>query len=173
MLSPGGLRLARVDQVGLVVWDLERTLASYWNRLGVGPWQIYTYGPPLVKEMTYRGRRQDHRMRVAFTWLGNLMLEVIQPLEGPSIYEEFLASGREGLHHVAVYVPDFEAVVSALTRAGFTVLQSGRGYGLHGDGAYAYFDTAAELGLILEVAQAPAARVPPEAVFPKEGRHAH
>jgi catechol 2,3-dioxygenase-like lactoylglutathione lyase family enzyme len=158
----------RIDQVGLVVRDLDGTLRAYWHRLGVGPWRIYTYGPPLVKDMTYRGRRQDHRMRVAFAMLGPLMLEVIQPLEGPSIYHEFLGTGREGLHHLAMYVDDFDGTVAALERLGYPVIQSGRGYGLHGDGAYAYLDTAAELGLILEVAQAPKVRVPPEGTFPPD-----
>ncbi|MER3399109.1 MAG: methylmalonyl-CoA epimerase [Chloroflexota bacterium] len=161
-------QLSRIDQVGLVVRDLAAVILTFWERLGIGPWQIYTYGPPLVKEMTYRGRRQDYRMRVAFTMLGPLMLEVIEPIEGLSIYHEFLESGREGLHHVAMYVDDFEETVAALERLGYPVIQSGRGYGLQGDGAYAYLDTAADLGLILEVAQAPKVRMPPEAVFPPD-----
>src|SRR5579883_460859 len=60
----GPFPLTEVSQVGLVVRDLAVSMRHYWERFGVGPWTVYTYGPPLVKEMTYRGRRQDYRMRL-------------------------------------------------------------------------------------------------------------
>jgi hypothetical protein len=51
-------------------------------------------------------------------------------------------------------------------RQGFTVLQSGRGYGRFGDGGFAYFDTEASLGVILELIEVLRERVPPEAEYP-------
>lgn len=158
--------VTQLHQVGIVVRDLERAMRDYWERFGIGPWRVYTYGPPLVKEMTYRGRRQDYRMRLAFTWVGSLMVELIQSLEGPNIYEEFLQERGEGLHHVLMYVDDLDAAIRDLEARGYPMIQSGRGYGVHGDGGYAYFDTVAQLGTILEVAQVPQERVAPDALYP-------
>ena len=157
-----------LHQVGVIVRDLEQAMRNYWERFAIGPWRVYTYGPPLVKEMTYHGRRQDYRMRIALCWVGPLMIELIQPLEGPSIYEDFLREHGEGPHHVLTYVDDFDAAVRGMAERGYAMLQSGRGYGVHGDGGYAYFDTVAELGLILEVSQVPTERVPPELIYPAQ-----
>lgn len=159
--------ITRLHQVALVVPDLEATARAYWERLGIGPWSVYTYGPPLVTEMTYRGRRQDYRMRLAFARCGELQLEVIQPLAGPSIYDEFLTRQPEGgLHHVAVLVPDLDAASQTMAARGYVMIQSGRGYGAHGDGGYAYFEMPGVLAAILELIELPSERRLPESVYP-------
>ena len=80
----------RFNQIGYVVRDLDAVVRAYADRLGIGAWLLYTYGTPLVKDMTYRGRPQPYRMRIAMAQCGDLQLELIQSLEGPNIYEEFL-----------------------------------------------------------------------------------
>ena len=158
--------VTHINQIALVVRDLDAAMSGYWTLLGIGPWKVYTYGPPLVPTMTYRGRPQTYRMRLALTQVGDLMLELIQPLSGESIYQEHLDRKGEGLHHVGVFVPSFDEAVSEAIRRGYAVLQSGRGYGRWGDGGYAYLDTEDSLGLILELIEIPRERVPPEVEFP-------
>ena len=161
--------LKRVNQIALVVRDLDAAMRRYWELLGIGPWRVYTYGPPLVHDMTYRGRPQDYRMRLALAQVGEIMLELIQPLSGESIYVEHLEGKGEGLHHLGVFVPSFDEAVAEVQRRGYAILQSGRGYGRWGDGGYAYVDTEGDLGVILEVIEIPRERVPPEAEFPARG----
>jgi methylmalonyl-CoA/ethylmalonyl-CoA epimerase len=43
-----------VAQIGILVKDLECTVEMYWKILGTSQWHFYTYGKPLVKEMTYQ-----------------------------------------------------------------------------------------------------------------------
>jgi len=158
--------VTRFNQIALVVRDLEATMRQYWDLLGIGPWRVYTYGPPLVPIMTYRGRSQSYRMRLALADVGDLMLELIQPLSGESIYAEHLEQKGEGLHHMGVFVPVFDEAITEALSLGHTVIQSGRGYGRWGDGGFAYLDTQEALGMILELIEIPRERVPPEAVFP-------
>jgi methylmalonyl-CoA/ethylmalonyl-CoA epimerase len=158
--------IGQLDQVGIVVRDLEAAMRAYHDLLGVGPWRVYTYGPGLVKDMTYRGRRQDYTMRIALTTLGSWIVELVESIEGPNIYEEFLERHGEGLHHVMTIVDDFDAAVARLQSLGYELIQSGRGFGRTGDGGFAYFDTTAELGIILEVVSIPKERVDPELVYP-------
>jgi methylmalonyl-CoA/ethylmalonyl-CoA epimerase len=160
------LPLTHIDQIALVVRDLDAAVRRYWETLGVGPWRMYTYGRPLVREMTYRGRAQEYRMRLALAQVGSLVIELLQPLSGDNIYVEHLDRKGEGLHHVGVFVPSFDEAVAEAQRQGFAVLQSGRGYGRHGDGGFAYLDTEALLGVIVELIEVPRERVPPEAEFP-------
>lgn len=84
--------------------------------------------------MMYRGKAQDFRMRIALADAGDMMIELIQPLSDNNIYVEHLQRKGEGLHHVGMFVPSFDQAVTEAKRQGFSVLQSGRGYGRLGDG---------------------------------------
>ena len=169
MIEPVRFPLEGVNQVGMVVRDLQSTMRHFHEQFNVGGWRLYTYKPPLVKEMTYRGKRQDYAMRIAITMVGPLMLELIQSLQGPNIYEEFLAAGHEGQHHLGIVVPEFGEGVRRFQALGYELIQSGRGFGADGSGGFAYFDTTAAVGTILEVIEFPKRRVPPEMVYPPEG----
>jgi methylmalonyl-CoA/ethylmalonyl-CoA epimerase len=115
-----------------------------------------------MAESSFRGAPGSFAMRLALAG-SNPQIELIQPLSGPSLYHEWLAERGEGLHHLGMRVGDLAAAVGELERSGHRVLQSGRGYGQDGDGGFAYLDTTAELGVVLELIEAPAVRRPPEA----------
>ena len=53
-----------------------------------------------------------------------------------------------------------------MASCGYGVLQQGRGFGLHGDGIFVYFDTQSDLGYLLEAVQVPAERHEPELIIP-------
>jgi methylmalonyl-CoA/ethylmalonyl-CoA epimerase len=106
-------------------------------------------------------------MRLAFCFSDNVQHELIQPLDGPSIYHDFLAERPGGgLHHIGLVVPHLDPAVAQMEAAGYRVIQGGRGYGLRGDGGFAYFDTEPTLGVLLELIERPAERVAPEMVYP-------
>ena len=155
-----------INQVALVVEDLDEAVRRYWERFGIGPWRIYTYQAPLLKQMTYRGRPHVYRMRLALAQMGDVMIELIQPLSDENVYVEHLRQKGPGLHHIGVVVPSVDDAVGDAERSGFRVLQSGRGHGLRGDGAFAYMDTEDVLGMIVEFIEFPKERVAPEAVYP-------
>jgi hypothetical protein len=157
-----------IAQVGILVEDLDQAVENYWKVGGIGPWQIYTYQRPLVKAMHYRGQPADYKMRIALTWIGALCIELIEIVEGPSIYQEFVESRGYGLHHLGVVIEDAETGIAQAEAAGYAVIQDGSGYGLQGDGCYAYLDTEAQLGIIIELMQLPKVRVPPERIYPPQ-----
>ena len=41
-------------------------------------------------------------MKLSVARTGNTMWELIEPVDGPSIYQEFLDERGEGLHHLIV-----------------------------------------------------------------------
>src|SRR3954468_3517242 len=113
-----------VAQVALVVRDLDAALER-WTALGYGPWRVYNYGDNLQ-------RRRDRRGDGSFEMLlavsgGSPQIELVQPVAGPSIYEDWLTERGEGLHHVGLVVEDdFDAAVQRLVDAGFPVIPGGR-----------------------------------------------
>jgi catechol 2,3-dioxygenase-like lactoylglutathione lyase family enzyme len=160
------IRLGDVLQVGIVVKDLEASLERYWTLLGIGPWKIFTYAPPALREATVHGRRVDYAMRIAVAQAGPTQLELIQPLEGPSIYVEWLERHGEGPHHIQSRVESVEEVLAAFEQLGVGVLMSGK----FGEGEFYYLDTEPLFGVIYEIFRrksrpAPDALYPPDAIL--------
>ena len=100
-------------------------------------------------------------MRLALTD-GTPQLELIEPLEGASVYREFLSTHGPGVHHLAYLVESMELGIRTMASAGYRLLQLGSGFGLDGDGAFAYFDTCRDFGVTLELRELPRRRRPPE-----------
>ena len=157
-----------VAQVGIIVPDLERAVAHYWRMFGIGPWHFYTYGKPLVQRMSYHGEESVYRMRIALSYLGPLRIELIQPLEGDTVYADFVREHGYGVHHFGLLVDDMTEALEKAEEAGLEMIQDGAGFGLEGDGHYAYLDTEDLIGVTLELIERPEGRVPPEKVYPPE-----
>jgi len=155
-------------QVGFVVKDLEASVEAYHRLFGIGPWHFYTYGKPLVKRMTRRGKPTEYRMRIALSWLGPLRIELIQPLEGDTVYAEFVRDHGYGLHHLGVLVKDMNGSIAAAAAAGIAMTMDGSGFGADGDGHYAYLDTERTIGTTIELIERPKGRLEPEKVWPDE-----
>jgi catechol 2,3-dioxygenase-like lactoylglutathione lyase family enzyme len=161
----GALDGRPVVQVGIVVADLERSLAAYSGIWGVGPWRCYTYDPELLSSQTYQGKPARYSMALALAGSAP-QLELIQPLEGPSAYTDWLERHGEGLHHVAVEVGSLAAMIEEMEASGYRTIQSGLGFGPDGDGGFAYFDTEGELGLVVEAIEEAARLREPERTYP-------
>ena len=157
-----------IAQIALVVRDLDATVKRYHDVFGIGPWHFYTYGKPLVREMSYRGKPAEYRMRLALSYFGPSRVELIELLEGDTIYGDFVKEHGYGVQHLGVLVEDMKAALCEAARAGYTMTMDGSGFGLDGDGHYAYLDTEDDLGFVLELIQRPQRRHPPERVYPPE-----
>jgi methylmalonyl-CoA/ethylmalonyl-CoA epimerase len=155
-------------QCALVVHDLDAAVRAWVERLAIGPWTGYRLGPPRLRAMLYHGDPVEFTFRHALAWQGGTQFELIEPLEGPSIFADQLAIHGEGLNHIGKYVPDHPAAVAAALAAGFEPLQSARGFGAEGDGAFAYFQPPG-VATIVELIEAPQVRIEPEFVYPPTG----
>jgi methylmalonyl-CoA/ethylmalonyl-CoA epimerase len=140
------LKIGEICQIGIVVRDLQKAVDNYWATLGIGPWQIVRMEPPILREVTLRGKPIEASMLAAIAQSGSIQLELIQPLEGPSIWKEFLETKGVGLHHVQSLVKDPGVVLSAFKEMGVGVLMSGR----IANNTFYYMNTEPLLGIILE-----------------------
>ena len=157
-----------INQVALVVEDLDKAVEHYWKTFGIGPWLFYTYGRPLLKEMTYHGKPTEYRMRLALAQLGPLNLELIEMVEGDTVYADFVSKHGYGVHHFGVKVENMQAALAAARKLGVEMVQDGCGFGVEGDGHFAYLDTEEKIGVMLELREAPRQRHPPDKVYPPE-----
>jgi catechol 2,3-dioxygenase-like lactoylglutathione lyase family enzyme len=155
-----------IAQVAIIVPNLEEAVENYWKLFGIGDWHFYTYGQPLVKRMSYRGEPSEYTMRVALSYLGPMRIELIEMVEGDTVYAEFVQEHGYGVHHFGVLVENMEEAIAEAEAAGLRMTMDGAGFGRDGDGHYAYLDTEDRLGFTIELIERPEGRMPPEKIYP-------
>ena len=135
-----------IHHVGIVVHDVEKS-ATALEASGIGPWAIWTIEPAAT---IVRGQDVPFTFEVGFAAVGDSNFELIAPVEGESIYVDFLQTNGEGMHHTCVAYSSREALHAAkaeLTRQGRELVQSADMGEL---GEFCYFQMP-ELGSLLEL----------------------
>jgi methylmalonyl-CoA/ethylmalonyl-CoA epimerase len=90
----------RISHLGLAVKDLDAAIQLYQQVFGL--------------QIAHRWVAEVDRMEAATFRVGELEIELMQPLEEDSPIGRFIARRGEGIHHVAYRVDD---VAEALNRA--------------------------------------------------------
>jgi methylmalonyl-CoA epimerase len=127
----------KIDHLGIAVRSLDAALRFYQDILGM------TAGP--------RESVAQEKVSVAMLPCGGPRLELLEPTEPDSAIGRFLEKRGEGLHHVALLVPDLNAAVERLKSAGARLLNEPRqGAGGH---TYVFIHPASTGGVLLELIQ--------------------
>ena len=136
-------------QVAYVVPDLAAATERFRATMGV-PYFERLENVTFGAGCRHRGQPAEAAAHLALGYLGEVQVELIEPVRGRSIYSEFLDAGNTGLHHVAFLVPDFAAATAALATSGLECIADGV---LEGGMRveFAYFDATAEAGSFLEI----------------------
>jgi hypothetical protein len=143
------LRFGPVRQNGYVVRDIESALAHWTTVLGVGPFFYFERVP--IEDFRYRGEPSPVEVSIALANWGDLQVELIeQRNDAPSMYRDFLASGQEGLQHVACWYDSLDEPLAEATRRGLAVGQSGC---IGERGRFAYLETESHAGTVVELSE--------------------
>lgn len=140
-------RLSRVAQIGIVVKNIERARAIWAELLGVEEPPILETESWELTHMTFRGKPSKGRAKMSFFNLENIVLELIQPIDGPSTWQDFLKKCGEGIHHIAFHVENLEETLEKFRKMGIKVEQKGEFKG----GCYVYTNSKSELRAIIEL----------------------
>lgn len=116
---------------------------------------------PRVLSDSCDARRERPQLCSLARGAGGTALEIMQPLFGPSIFQEHLDRHGEGIHHLAfdMGLRPWDERLAAFAQRGFPVSQSGR---FNRDNAFAFFDTEAATGTTFETYDTPSGYVWPE-----------
>jgi len=129
----------KIDQIGIVVKDMEKTTNFFEKTFGIGPFLIFETSTETTKG------------KIGVLQLGEVQIELIQILKGETIHTNFIDKGREGLHHLAFFVKDLEKELAGLKKQGIGVVERGEIFGYK----YAYLDTEKSIGITFELVQPP------------------
>jgi hypothetical protein len=136
----------RIVRFAVVVGNAEKVAGHYQEILGIAPW---TFTDKTATDVVLHGRALGNisfSMRSALAQLGDLQIELIQPLSGPSLYMEFFGLHGNGIHHLTFgYVDDADAMVSTMERQGYVIEMRGV---LEGDTEFFCMSTQRKLGAI-------------------------
>jgi catechol 2,3-dioxygenase-like lactoylglutathione lyase family enzyme len=155
-----------IFQFAFVVKNLEDALERYSAAFGAGPWRCWTLTAEDHEQTEYRGGPTSFASRLALND-SSPQLELIEPLTGPSAHLEWLEAHGEGPHHVGIIVDSVADAALQMADEGYPVVHRGSGLGPQRDGAWAYFDTADALGLLIEAVEPPTSMPPVEFIWPE------
>lgn len=160
-----------INHLNVVTADLDATVRIWQDRYGIGPWELYTYSEDMI-DAKVDGEPVKFGMRAGFCHLDpGTRVEIIQPLDDRGPYAASLRrhDGANHIHHLRLDVPDYAEARDRLHGLGLNRVLDGEFDGLEGTSSRAiYFDTAADLGFLVEVADLPEGyvRIEPDGTYP-------
>ena len=157
---------AKISQIAVVVRDLDKAMKAYHQTLGWGPFSVYEHVPPALHDTHLRGVATKYSMLGAETMVHGVCFELIQPLEGPSIYKEWLDQHGEGFHHLAVMkhtAEESDQFKKDMAKQGMGVLMGGR---IGETIEFYYLDTVPVLKIIVESGSGHAIDLKPSRQYP-------
>jgi methylmalonyl-CoA/ethylmalonyl-CoA epimerase len=135
-------------QVGIIVKDIEKSARQWAAFLGEEniP-DIFLAAESKLNPTEYKGKRTDASAKLAFFQLDNITVELIEPVGGPSTWQEFLDTRGEGIHHIAFNIKGMKHYIKSFGEHGIPMVQ----HGGWDTGEYSYMDGSKNLALIIEL----------------------
>jgi methylmalonyl-CoA/ethylmalonyl-CoA epimerase len=136
-----------VTQIGIIVRDIETKARAWSSILGLPMPEIIITDTLDKTRAEYNGKPTTARAKLAFFHMGQLDVELIEPIGEPSTWKDQLDQHGDGLHHIAFQIKGMQEKVTYLSSQGVPLVQRGEYTG----GRYAYLDGVPQLGTILEL----------------------
>ncbi len=141
--------MQKVVQIAIVVRDIEAA-AKHWAALLNKPVpEIRTTRPGNEVDVIYRGKPSNGQVKLTFFILGDVVIELLEPITEGTAWKEFLDEHGEGVQHIGFKVVDVDNMSAELEKAGYPIIHKGR-YDSD-DGTYIYYDTQDALGVVIEL----------------------
>ena len=127
-----------IDHLGIAVRSIDQALRFYRDQLGLS--------------VTLRETVEQEKVHAAMLPVGDSRIELLEASQADSVIAKFIEKRGEGLHHVAIKVPDLNEAVAQMRAAGARLLNEPRsGAGGH---LYTFVHPSSTGGVLLELIQA-------------------
>lgn len=137
----------RFVQIAYHVADIDEAISRYSRTLGVGPFIVRRHIG--LDPVSYRGSPSSLDISAAHVQAGPVQIElVMQHCDNASAFRDMYAPDQEGVHHVALFPEDYNAMIAHYVDQGFEVATELVTPEKRGA---AYVDTTRALGHMIEV----------------------
>lgn len=109
--------IKKIDHIGIAVHSLEKAIPFFESALGLkflGIEQVESEG-----------------VKIAFFEVGNVKLELLEPIDNSSAIAKYLEAKGEGIHHLAFSVTDIEGTFKMMKELNIPLLQEQPKEGAH------------------------------------------
>jgi len=139
-----------LTQIAWVVKDIEATLRFFQDVMGVT--NFSKVDTIRVKEFgaTYYGKPSNAESLVALAYSGGIFIELIQPVSGNSVFQDYIDKNPAGgMQHIAYSIPvdKLNKIISEFSDKGFPVISTFD----HPIAKIVFFDTCKEIGVMTEI----------------------
>ena len=134
-------------QIGLVVENIDEAAQAWAHLLGVEPPPIIVTDTVDIAHTRYQGNPTPAQAKLAFFNLGQVALELIQPIGEPSTWNDQLVAHGSSLHHIAFEIKGMETHIRELEKHGLRLVQQGDYTG----GRYAYMEGQEQFGAVIKL----------------------
>lgn len=137
-------------QIAWVVKDITVAQNFFREAMGIGNFSNAEIIRLKEFEGTYYEKPCDAESLVSIAYSGGTFIELIQPLSGRSIFQDYLDKNPAGgVHHIAYSIPvaNLDKAISEMANKGLPVITSVN----HPIAKIVFFDTSKELGVFTEV----------------------
>jgi len=148
-MTEGRMSNWRFHHLGVVVKDMDKAV-DYYKSLGAVEFASeFLFTHDTFPDLKQFGKPLEGpvKARFRFTKIGPEPIELIAPVEGETLYKQFLETNGEGIQHIAFTVDDLDRETKKMREKGIPVILSDRRE------SFAYFDTRKIGGIIIELMQ--------------------
>lgn len=149
MTEEQGLGSRIVAQIGIVVHNIDEAAERFSKILGIEKPNIIISDGHETAHTLYKGQPSEARAKLAFLNVGQVDIELIEPIGEPSVWKDVLDQKGEGVHHIAFWVEDTNKSLQFLGQFGIEQTQRGDFTG----GMYTYVNSEPAIGVMLELLQ--------------------
>ena len=129
--------IKRVDHISIAVKNLDEGIKTYENLLGIKPSHI--------EEIP------DQGIKAALIVLGDVEIELIEPIKPDTGVAKFLENKGEGIHHICFEVDDVDKELESLAAKGVQLIDKQGRKGLAGK--IGFIHPKSTRGVLVELAQ--------------------
>ena len=130
----------KIDHIGIAVRSIDQSLEFYRDALGVEPSGHFS--------------AECEKVEAAVLPLGESHLELLEPSCADSVIAQFIDRRGEGLHHIAIRVPDLERAAEKIRTTG-SRLVAGAIQTSAGGYRYVFIHPKSASGVLLELIEYP------------------
>jgi hypothetical protein len=139
-----------IKQIAVVVDDVKKYMDNYAKYLDITGWDVRHFTPEKLRNFYVEGVNitEGFEFICAVTWVGDMEIELIQPIKGPNIYWSFLKDYGPGFHHIKDVFSDDEIAIESKRMSEYNVGVMQTGW-IDNDSHY-YMSTEKYLDMIIE-----------------------
>ena len=137
-------------QIAWVVKDIKAAERIFREAMGISNFSKAEIIRLEEFEGTHYGEPSDAESLVTIAYTGETFIELIQPLSGRSIFQDYLDKNPAGgVQHIAYSIPvtRLDNIISEMAHKGFQVITSVN----HPIAKIVFFDTSKDIGVFTEI----------------------